>query len=85
LPDGTIPGSTYPLRQGIKMLTQKLQFPLPEAVRYATLNPAKLLGIDNRVGSLEINKDATFIRLSSDFDIKQVWLQGQLVFEAKGV
>lgn len=82
LPDGTIAGSAYPLRQGLKMLVQKLQYSLPEAVRYATSNPAKLLGIDNRVGSLEINKEATFIRLSSAFDIKQVWLQGRLVFEA---
>ena len=80
LPDGTIAGSAFPLRQGLKTLVQTLQSPLPEAVRYATLNPAKLLGIDNRVGSLEINKEATFIRLSSDFDIKQVWLQGRLVF-----
>lgn len=65
LSDGTIAGSAYPLRQGLKMLVQKLQYPLPEAVRYATSNPAKLLGIDNRVGSLEINKEATFIILVS--------------------
>ena len=85
LPDGTIAGSAYPLRQGLKMLVQTLQYPLPEAVRYATSNPAKLLGIDSRVGSLEINKEATFIRLSAEFDIKQVWLQGRLVFEARGI
>ncbi|MGI6120236.1 MAG: N-acetylglucosamine-6-phosphate deacetylase [Desulfosporosinus sp.] len=85
LPDGTIAGSAYPLRQGIKMLVQKLLCPLPEAVRYATFNPAKLLGIDHRVGSLELNKEATFIRLSSEFDIKQVWLHGRLVFETKGI
>jgi len=83
--DGTIAGSAYPLRQGLKILVEKLHYPLPEAVRYATLNPAKLLGIDNRVGSLEINKEATFIRLSLELDIKQVWLQGRLVFEAKGI
>lgn len=82
--DGTIAGSAYPLRQGLKVLVQKLRYPLPKAVRYATSNPAKLLGIDNRVGSLEINKDATFIRLSSDFEIKQVWSQGRLVFTARG-
>ncbi|MDR3541570.1 MAG: N-acetylglucosamine-6-phosphate deacetylase [Desulfosporosinus sp.] len=79
LPDGTIAGSAYPLRQGLKVLVQKLRCPLPRAVRYATLNPAQLLGIDNRVGSLEINKEATFIRLSPEFDIKQVWLKGRLV------
>ena len=85
LPDGTIAGSAYPLRQGLRMLVQTLHYPLPEAVRYATSNPAKLLGIDNRVGSLEINKEATFIRLSAKFDIKQVWQQGRLVFEAKEI
>lgn len=83
LPDGTIAGSAFPLRQGLKLLVQELQCPLPQAVRYVTSNPAKLLGIDNRVGSLEINKDATFIRLSPNFGIKQVWFQGRLVFETK--
>ncbi|HZK84080.1 MAG TPA: N-acetylglucosamine-6-phosphate deacetylase [Desulfosporosinus sp.] len=82
LSNGTIAGSAYPLRQGLKLLVQKLQYPLLEAVRYATSNPAKLLGIDHRIGSLALNKEATFIRMSSDFDIKQVWLQGRLVFEA---
>jgi len=85
LSDGTIAGSAYPLRQGLKILVQKLQYPLPQAVRYVTSNPAKLLGIDHRVGSLEINKEATFIRMSSDFDIKQVWLRGRLVFEASKI
>ncbi len=85
LPDGTIAGSAYPLLHGLKMLVQKLQYPLPEAVRYATSNPAKLLGIDHRVGSLEIYKEATFIRLSSEFDLKQVWLQGRLVYDARGI
>lgn len=85
LADGTIAGSAYPLRQGLKTLVQTLQYSLPKAVCYVTLNPAKLLGIDNRIGSLEHNKEATFIRLSSDFDVKQVWLQGKLVFQAKGI
>ncbi|TGE39634.1 N-acetylglucosamine-6-phosphate deacetylase [Desulfosporosinus fructosivorans] len=85
LPDGTIAGSAYPLRQGLKTLVQTLEYPLPKAVCYVTLNPAKLLGVDNRIGSLELNKEATFIRLSPDFDIKQVWLQGKLVFEARGI
>lgn len=80
MPGGTIAGSAYPLLQGLKLLVQKLHRPLPEAVRYVTLNPAKLLGIDTRLGSLEPNKEATFIRLSSEFEIKQVWLQGKLVY-----
>jgi len=82
--DGTIAGSAYPLRQGLKMLVKELHYPLTDAVRYVTSNPAQLLGIDDRVGSLAINKEATFVRLSPDFKVKEVWLQGQLVFEERG-
>ena len=85
LADGTIAGSAFPLRQGLKTLVQTLQYPLPKAVGYVTLNPAKLLGLDNRMGSLELNKEATFIRLSSELDIKQVWLQGRLVFDVENI
>lgn len=85
LTDGTIAGSAYPLRQGLTMLVQTLHYPLPEAVRYATLNPARLLGINDRVGSLEPGKEATFVRLSPELAVRQVWLQGELVFEERGI
>lgn len=81
LANGTIAGSASSLRQGVRILVQELRRPLPEAVRYATLNPARLLGIAHRSGSLETNKEATFIRLSPAFELKQVWVHGQLRFE----
>lgn len=82
--DGTIAGSAYPLRQGLKTLIRELHYPLPEAVRYVTSNPAQLLRIDDRMGSIAVNKEATFVRLSPDLDVKEVWLQGQLVFKGRG-
>lgn len=82
--DGTIAGSAYPLRQGLETLIRELHFALPDAVRYVSSNPAQLLGIEDRVGSIAMNKDATFVRLSPDFDVKEVWLQGQLVFKERG-
>ncbi len=81
LADGTIAGSAYPLRQGLKILRDVLGYSLPQAVRYVTLTPAKLLGVDQRLGSLDINKDATFIRLSAELNVKQVWLKGRLVVD----
>lgn len=42
-----------------------------EAVMSVTLNAARILGIDNRVGSLEIGKDATlFISTGDALDVK---------------
>jgi imidazolonepropionase-like amidohydrolase len=35
--------------------------PVDEAVRAVTLYPARFLGIDDRVGSLEVGKDATLL------------------------
>jgi len=81
LADGTIAGSTYPLLQGIRTMTQLLNRPLYEAVRLVSLNPARTLGVADRLGSLAIGKDATFVRLTSSLAVKQVWLQGNMVVE----
>ncbi len=35
--------------------------PVEEALRAVTLNPARIFGIDDRVGSLEVGKDATLL------------------------
>ena len=35
--------------------------PLPEAVKMATLNPAKAVGISNHTGSIETGKDADMV------------------------
>ena len=34
---------------------------LPDAVRMATLNPARVIGIDKQKGSIEIGKDADLV------------------------
>lgn len=81
LADGTLAGTAQPLLHGLRFLVNALKWPLPKAVRYASLNPARLLGIDDRLGSLEIGKEATFLRLSSELSLKEVWLKGKLVIK----
>ncbi|MEG6586603.1 N-acetylglucosamine-6-phosphate deacetylase [Dendrosporobacter sp. 1207_IL3150] len=84
LADGTIAGSAFPLLQGIRTMVQVLNRPLHEAVRFASLNPARSLGISHRMGSLEPGKEATFVRLSSELMVKQVWVKGELVVDRIG-
>lgn len=84
LSDGTIAGSAYPLLQGIRTMVQVLNHPLHEALRFASLNPARALKVAHRLGSLEPGKDATFVRLHSNLTVKQVWIQGELVVEGSG-
>jgi N-acetylglucosamine-6-phosphate deacetylase len=56
-----------------------------EALKFVTLNPAKQLRIDDRVGSLEVGKDADFVVLNGpplDFEslVEQVFIDGEEVF-----
>ncbi|MBI3765321.1 MAG: amidohydrolase family protein, partial [Ignavibacteriales bacterium] len=57
-----------------------------EAMKFVTLNPAKQLRIDNRVGSLEAGKDADFVVWSgnplSTYSIcEQTWIDGKKYFD----
>ena len=76
LPDGTIAGSAAPLLAGVRLMTDVLGRPLCEAVRMATTNPARVLGLENRIGSLAEGKEATFVRIDKEWTVKQVWREG---------
>ncbi len=57
-----------------------------EALKFVTLNPAKQLRIDNRVGSLEVGKDADFViwsgpPLSTYTICEQTWIDGRKYFD----
>jgi imidazolonepropionase-like amidohydrolase len=58
--------------------------PKDEALKAVTLYPAQILGIDNRVGSLEVGKDATLIVTDGDpleisTQVKMEYIQGKSV------
>jgi imidazolonepropionase-like amidohydrolase len=60
--------------------------PEEEALKFVTLNPAKQLQIDNRVGSLEPGKDADFViwsgnPLDSTSACEQTWIDGKKYFD----
>lgn len=61
-------------------------FPFDEALKSITLNPARLLGVDKRVGSIEAGKDADLVLFDGDpFEytthVCRVLIDGQVVVE----
>ena len=59
-----------------------------EALKFVTINPAKQLRIDARVGSLEPGKDADFViwsapPLSTYARTEQTWIDGRCYFDLK--
>lgn len=53
--------------------------PLPDVVRMASLTPARILGLDREVGSLEAGKRADFLVLSEDLQVERVYVGGERV------
>jgi len=69
LPSAMLPAVFHLTREGIK---------LTEAVKMVTLNPAKALGIDSEVGTLEVGKsaDLIIIEMHQDYPILRKTLVG---------
>ena len=54
-------GSTLDAYQGLANLITFTGLPLNEAIKVWTVNPAKMVGLFDRIGTIEIGKDADFI------------------------
>lgn len=79
---GGLAGSTLTLLDGVKNIQRWLNLPVEQAWLMASLTPAKSLGIQHQLGTLEVGKDASMVAISSDFSIDKTWVKGRLVFDA---
>lgn len=76
---GSIAGSTLTLDRALKRAVTVDGLPVEHAVAALSANPARLLGMDDRIGSLEPGKDADLVVLDSDFTLKGVMRRGEWV------
>lgn len=60
-------GSTTLVNDMIPILIKHVGIPLPEAIRMASSTPARVIGVDDRKGSLEAGKDADIAIFNDDF------------------
>lgn len=72
-------GSTTLLNGMIPILTGVVGLPLVEAVRLASLTPARVIGLDKRKGSLEPGKDADLAVFDDDFTAWRTMIGGEWV------
>ena len=78
LDSGTIAGCCVPLAECVR---RAISFGIaPEKVfRAASLNPARVVGLDNEVGTLSVGKRANILLLNADYTPKQVFVNGNAI------
>jgi N-acetylglucosamine-6-phosphate deacetylase len=75
---GILAGSTLTLDRALRNIVN-LGVPLADAVRMLTLNPASLLGIEFKKGSLRVGADADVLLLDQSLRVTDVWTRGRPV------
>jgi N-acetylglucosamine-6-phosphate deacetylase len=73
--EGNLAGSTLTLDRALRNIVN-LGTSLGDALQMLTLNPAKLLGIEHKKGTLRPNADADVVLLSEALEVTQVFTRG---------
>ena len=77
----SLAGSIATMDTLVRVMVQKAEIPLADAVRMASETPARLMGVDDRKGSLQRGKDADIVILDRKYNVRAVWSMGKLVPE----
>jgi N-acetylglucosamine-6-phosphate deacetylase len=77
--EGKLAGSLMTLENGVRNMMIHTGYGLCHAIRCATLNPARMLGLDNEIGSLDVGKKANIILIDDTVRVKRVILEGECV------
>ncbi|ACI19775.1 N-acetylglucosamine-6-phosphate deacetylase [Dictyoglomus thermophilum] len=80
LESGSLAGSTLTMDRAIKNMMSMTGMDIVDAVFMASYAPAKLLGIEDRKGSIDIGKDADINVFDENLNIKMTMVKGKKVF-----
>ena len=74
-------GSHLTLDNACRNLMKHTGYGLCHAIRFASINPARLLGIDGEVGSIAPGKKANLIVIDDQVQVQTVLFEGEIVAE----
>lgn len=84
LEDGTIAGSTLTLIDAVKNYIEFTEASLIDAVKAVTVNPAKLLGVEDQIGTMDIGSKADLITFDHEFQVQFTMIDGEIVYRGEG-
>ena len=80
LENGALAGSILKMNDAIKNLVTKCGVDFTDAIDYATINPAKNLGIYENAGSIKEGKNADLAVLNEDFSVALTIRNGNIIY-----
>ncbi|MEF8848254.1 MAG: N-acetylglucosamine-6-phosphate deacetylase [Candidatus Thermoplasmatota archaeon] len=80
---GNLCGSALQLNKAVRNLTIHTKIELKDAVKTATVNPAKLLNVFRKKGSIEVGKDADLTVIDEEFNVFLTLVEGKIQFKRK--
>jgi len=78
--DGTLIGTALGMSQLLAKFAAFTNCPFEVAIKTASENPARLLGLEERKGSIEVGKDADLILLDDNHSVQSTIVAGKIVF-----
>jgi N-acetylglucosamine-6-phosphate deacetylase len=76
---GNLAGSTLNVNKGLEVL-ERAGVPWLSAINSCTINPATLLGVNDRKGSIQAGKDADLVVLEDNYDVVMTYVKGKKAF-----
>ncbi|MGW4643066.1 N-acetylglucosamine-6-phosphate deacetylase [Sphaerisporangium sp. NPDC004334] len=73
---GAIAGSTLTMDVAFRRTVREVGLSVADAAVMASLTPARVLGLDDRVGSIAVGKDADLVVLDEDLTVHRVMKHG---------
>ncbi|MFC6996348.1 N-acetylglucosamine-6-phosphate deacetylase [Rufibacter roseus] len=77
--DGRLAGSALTMLKAVQNTVNMVGLPVDEAIRMATLYPAQVLKLEQKVGQLIPGAAANLVVMNQELELQQVWVDGQQV------
>jgi len=79
--DGSLAGSVLTMDSAVRNIVESVGVSLQDAVKMATVNPAKKIGVYDRKGSLEAGKDADITIVDDQLNVYMTMVMGKILYE----
>ena len=76
-PDGTLAGAHLDMASAVRNAVRLAKLPLDDALRAASLTPARFLGLERERGALICDARGDMVALTPDLDVIRTWVEGE--------